>query len=191
MTTLDELFAARTALVVPEAIGSGPAAEIRARFERAGYARYALLDRGSYEELRNPHEPELFAALAGVATRVTGRTLQVAGARALRLSAGDYLLTHHDRVDEERAVELMLDLSVASVAGAEVHYRDRGRVVFRFASAPGALSVIDRGPTVQCNHTYVSKLRGSASVVRLVLVLRGSSEKSRTPFPVNSDHVRK
>lgn len=83
---------------MPEAIGPTLAAELRARLERSGYTRYALLDRGSYDALANPDEPALFDALTGIAMQVTGRSLVFAEARVVRLRAGDYLLTHHDRL---------------------------------------------------------------------------------------------
>ena len=172
VTTLDELFASRIAVVVPEAVGPTLAAELRARLERTGYTRYALLDRGSYDVLANPDEPALVTALTAIATQVTGRSLVFAEARALRLGLGDYLLAHHDRLHDDHPVELVLDLSPASVPGAEVHYRQRGKAYFRFASLPGAVSVVERGPAVTCNHTYVSKRHAGASVVRLVVLLR-------------------
>lgn len=160
------------AVVVPSAIGPELAAEARARLERANYTRYALLDRGSYDVLASPAEPELLAALTGIAAAVTGRSLEVAEVRALRLGPGDYLLVRHDRVHEGRPVELVLDLSPASVPDAEVHYRHRGQVFFTFPSTPGALALVERGPTVMSNHTYVSKRHAGASVVRLVVLLR-------------------
>ncbi len=175
MTTLEQLFGARTALIIPDAVGGAVAAALRARLDRAGYRRYPLLDRGSYDELKDPDEPELFAALTRLATEATGRSLVVAETRALRLRAGDYLLAHHDRVHDDHPVELVLDLSPAIVPGAAVHYRRRGQVFFTFTSAPGDLSVVERGPTVTCNHTYVSKLHGDASVVRLMVLLRATT----------------
>jgi hypothetical protein len=69
-------------------------------------------------------------------------------------------------------VELMLDVSAAAVPGAEVHYRRGGQVYFRAPSAPGAASIVERGPAVACHHTYVSKRHPGAEVVRLVLLLR-------------------
>jgi len=160
------------AVVVPHALGEGLAAEARARLERAGYTRYALLDRGSYDEVKAVGEAELLEALAGVAGEITGRSLVVAESRVLRLLPGDYVLLRHDRVHEGRPVELVLDLSPAVVPGAELHYRHRGQVFFTVPSAPGSLSLVERGPTVLCNHTYVSKLHAGASVVRLVVLLR-------------------
>ena len=35
-----------------------------------------------------------------------------------------------------------------------------------------SMSIVERGPTVTCNHTYVSKLHADAEVVRLVALLR-------------------
>jgi hypothetical protein len=159
-------------MAVPSAIGPELATEVRARLERAEYKRYALLDRGSYDAVESPAEPELLAALTGIAEAVTGRSLEVAEARALRLLPGDYVLVRHDRVHEGRPVELVLDLSPERVPEAEVHYRHRGQVFFVFPSTPGALALVERGPTVMSNHTYVSKLRAGASVVRLLVLLR-------------------
>jgi len=171
-TTIEQLFGARTAVVVPDVVAPALAAEVRERLERAGYTRYALLDRGSYDVLVEPEEPALFATLIELAARTTGRSLAIAEARALRLSPGDYLLAHHDRIHGDHPVELVLDLSPAAVPGAEVHYRRRGQVYFRVPCAPGSLGIVERGPTVACNHTYVSKRNPGAIVVRLVLLLR-------------------
>ena len=160
------------AVIVPAAVGAEIAAGLRARFEHASYTRYALLDRGSYDVLDAPDVPEVLETLAGVATAVTGRLLRVRSARVLRLVPGDYLLTRHDRVHDDRPVELVLDLSAAPVEGAEVHWRHRGQVFFTMPTTPGALALVERGPTVMCNHTYVSKLRVGAAVVRLVVLLK-------------------
>lgn len=178
MTDLGELFTARAALVVPAAIGATAAAEARARLARRGYARYALVDRGSYDVVADPDEPALCAALVALAAarlRPTPTapqpTLAVVDARALRLGPGDFLLAHHDRVHADRLLELVLDLSAAPVAGAEVHYRRGGQLYHRVAAAPGALSIVERDGGVTCHHTYVSRRQPDA-VVRLVLRLR-------------------
>jgi hypothetical protein len=172
VTSLDALFAGRSAVVVPDVVGAAWAAELRARLEARGYARYALVDRGSYGVVTGPDEPALYARLIDVAARATGRALRFAEARALRLGAGDYLLAHHDRVHDDTPVEVTLDLSPVSVPGAELHYRQRGKVYFRFAGTPGAAAVVERGPTVTCNHTYVSQRDAAAVVIRLVVLLR-------------------
>jgi hypothetical protein len=163
------------AVTVPSAVGRELAAEVRSRLARSGYERYRLVDRGSYDVLRDPAEPELLQTLAGIASEVTARSLAPAEARALRLHAGDYLLVRHDRVYDDRPVELVLDLSPSVVEGAEVHWRHRGQVFFTVPSTPGALTIVERGPTVMCNHTYVSKRHVDASVVRLVVLLRDAA----------------
>jgi hypothetical protein len=175
MTTRDAWTASPLpAVVVPGAVGAALAAEVRARLEHVGYTRYALVDRGSYDELSSLEERELLAVLAGIATEVTGRSLALAEARVLRLGVGDYSLVRHDRVHDDRPIELVLDLSPAIVPGAEVHYRHRGQVFFTVPSAPGSLAIVERGPTVMCNHTYVSKRHAGASVVRLMVLLRST-----------------
>ncbi len=160
------------AVIVPDAIGAALAAEVRARLEHAQYTRYALLDRASYEHAPADGEGELLEILRTLASDVTGRRLELAEARAMRLAPGDYLLVRRDRVHDDRPIELVLDLSPAAVPGADVHYRHRGQVYFAVPSRPGSLAIVERGPTVMCNHTYVSKLHAGASVVRLVVLLR-------------------
>ncbi|MBX3206221.1 MAG: hypothetical protein KF764_14210 [Labilithrix sp.] len=160
------------AVIVPDAVGRALAAEVRRRVEGAGYTRFTRVDRGSYDVATSPNEAELLEALTGVAAEVTGRSLALVEARVLRLHPGDYLLVRHDRVHDDRPIELVLDLSPAIVAGAEVHYRHRGQVFFTVPSAPGSLAIVERGPTVMCNHTYVSRRLAGASVVRLMVLLR-------------------
>ena len=177
MTTLDQLFGA--ALMVPDAIDTARAAAARTR-HASHYTRYALVDRGSYEYVVDPDEPELIALMLRAAERTTGRTLAVASSRLLRLSPGDYILAHHDRMRDDNPVEVTLDLSPAAVADAELHYRRSGQVFFRVPCAPGALAIVERGVTVTSNHCYVSKLREGASVVRLVALLRDSATALHT-----------
>jgi len=169
VSTLDELFAARMATVVPGVIGAAAAAEVRSRLARAGWAGFGLVDRGSYERVDVVTEPALCERLVVMAAELTELPLQLREGWALRLGAGDYLLAHHDRVPEDRVVELTLDLSAAAVAGSEVHYRRRGQVYFRMPCAPGSLAVVERDPAVTCHHTYVSKRHAGAEVVRLIL----------------------
>ena len=171
-TELAELFGARAAAVVPDAIGAGEAARVRDRLARAGLRRYALVDRGSYTWTDDVDEPALVGALAAVAADLTGAALETESVRAVRLVAGDYLLAHHDRLHDDRQVELVLDLSAAATAGAEVHYRRHGRLFHRVASQPGALSVVERDASITCHHTYVSRRHTTAEVTRLVVRLR-------------------
>lgn len=166
MTSIGDVIGARTTLIVPDVVEP---ATVRGNWP---FARYSLLDRGSYEYARDVDEPALFALACREAARVTERALSVVDACVLRLGPGDYLLARHDRVHDEFPIEVVIDLSPAVVPRAAVDYRRRGAVFFRFASRPGALSIVERGPSVTCNHTYVSKRHLDATVVRLVLLLR-------------------
>ena len=157
--SLEQLFGVAT--IVPCA----------ARVEVGALTRYTLLDRGSYES----GDAVVPAEVVELASRATGRSLAVREARVLCLRAGDYLLARHDRLHDDNPVEVVLDLSPAVVPGAEVHYRRRGRTFFRVPSAPGSLAIVERGPTVACNHTYISRLVPDALVLRLVAVL-GATE---------------
>ena len=77
-------------------------------------------------------------------------------------------------MNDGRPIELVLDLSEATVPGAEVHWRHRGQVYFAMPSAPGSLAIAQRGPTVMSNYVYVSK-RHASCVVRLVALLRAAT----------------
>jgi hypothetical protein len=166
MSGVGELVGARTAVIVPD-LARGVAV-------RGGWTwgRYTLLDRGSYDFSRDVDEPDLAARAVAEASRITSRTLRVVESRALRLGAGDYLLARHDRVFEGFPIEVTIDLSTAPVPGAEIHYRRRGALFFQVPSQPLAAAIVERGPTVTCNHTYVSRRYPDANGVRLVLLLR-------------------
>lgn len=158
------------AVIVPAAIGAELAADARRRLEDVKYTRYPRIDRGSYDFIDAPPLPDLFEALTGTAEAVTSRSCRILQTRAIRLHPGDYILTRHDRVYDDRPLELVLDLSAASVDRADVHFRHRGQVFFMMPSAPGSLAIVERGPTVMSNHCYVSK-RYETSVVRLHVLL--------------------
>lgn len=166
VSDVGELVGARTAVIVPD-LARGAA--VRGNWT---WGRYTLLDRGSYDFASDVDEPDLAARAVAEASRITSRALRVVESRALRLGAGDYLLARHDRVYEGFPIEVTIDLSTASVAGAEIHYRRRGALFFQVPSQPLAAAIVERGPTVTCNHTYVSKRHLDANVVRLVLLLR-------------------
>ena len=119
-------------------------------------------------------EPELFATLVALRrARDRPRARPVHDARAVRLRAGDYLLAHHDGLRDGNPVEVMLDISAACVPGAEVHESPaRPGVVLRVASAPRAAAIVERGPSVGSNHTYVSRLHADAEIVRIIAELR-------------------
>ena len=167
MSALDDMFGA--ALVIPDAVDRARAADLRAR---ATYARYGLVDRGSYDAGSLVLDAALTKNIVDLANRATNRSLAIEDARVIRLCAGDYILAHHDRLSEGNPVEVTLDVSPAPVPTAEVHYRRRGQVFLRFPCVPGTAAVVERGPTVTCNHTYVSKLHTTAEVIRVVALLR-------------------
>jgi hypothetical protein len=167
--SLDDLLATRTAVLVPDAIDRVTAAAARDRLDRAGFERYRLVDRGSYGYLDTPDVPDVIAALARLAASATGLTLELVRARALRLDPGDYLLARHDRVRTARELEVVVDLSPATVPGAELQYRQHGQVFFRIPAIPRTAAIIPTNPTVSCNHSYVSK-RHAVFAVRLLAV---------------------
>jgi hypothetical protein len=161
MPDLGQLFG--VALVIPDAI-------VRAPRELSGWQRYELLDRGSYEWIDNPQI--LTREIVELAERATSRKgLSIVESRALRLRAGDYLLAHHGRLHDDNPVEVIVDLSRAPV-DADVHYRRRGQTFLRVPAVPGTASVVERGPAVTCNHTYVSKRYPDACVVRIIALLK-------------------
>lgn len=153
-------------------IDATTATDVRARLGRAGWTRWSLLDRGSYDYVDAPDVPDLLATIVSLARDVTKRELVVDHARAVRMVPGDYVFVRHDRVYDDRPVEVVVDVSPAPVAGAEVHYRHRGQVFFVFPSQPGAVAVVERGPTVMRNSTYVSRRWTNAEVVRIFALLR-------------------
>jgi len=164
VTSLEQLFGSRTAMIVDADIEAPPL---------ANWQRYTLLDRGSYE-FCDLDAPSLFAKLAARASTLVGRELAIAHARAVKLVPGDYIFAHHDAIHDDFPVELVLDLSPAPVP-AEIHYRRRGNVFFRVPCVPGSLAIVELGPTVTRNHTYVSKLHAGAVVIRLLMLARSVS----------------
>jgi len=125
--------------------------------------RFPWIDRGAYAW----GDVTDLAALAPLARYVDA---EFACARVLVLGPGDYILAHHDPMPAGGGVpqELVLDLSPQPVLGAELYYRRRGAAVLAVPATPGTLAVVERGPTVTANHTYVSRRYPDARVVRLV-----------------------
>ncbi|HEY6036470.1 MAG TPA: hypothetical protein VIV58_19465 [Kofleriaceae bacterium] len=148
--SLDELLATRSAVIVPTAI--------RAQF--AGFTRYALYDRGSYELVDVPADPRIGALVE----QVTGVRRRCVASRVIRLVPGDYILARHDSIPT--GLEVVIDISPAPAA-AELHYRQHGQVFFRMPCEPGTAALVPRNPTVTANHTYLSKLH-TAEVVRWI-----------------------
>ena len=164
--TLEQMFG--VSLVIPDAISRAKLAPARERL--TGWTRYALLDRGSFDIIESPNVLE--AEIVELARRSTSRTgLAIHESNAFSFAAGDYLLTHHDRLHEDNPVEVTIDLS-PSPGDAEFHYRRRGQVFLRIPSVPGTASVVERGPAITRNHTYVSKRDPHARVIRIVALLK-------------------
>lgn len=126
--------------------------------------RFAEIDRGSYEWRDVDPDPRL----AGIVERFCGETKRCIASRMIRLVPGDYILARHDPERAANTIEVVVDLSPAAVEGAEVHYRQHGQVFFRMPCEPGTAAVVPCGPTVTANHTYVSKLRTGAEVIRWI-----------------------
>jgi hypothetical protein len=100
----------------------------------------------------------------------------LACARIVVLGPGDYILAHHDPMPDagESPLELVLDLSAAPTPGADLYYRRRGAAFLAVPATPGTLAIVERGPTVTANHTYVNKRYPAARVVRLIARSRGA-----------------
>ncbi len=146
--SLEEVLATRSAVLVPS--------NITKQFAFA-YTRYAELDQASYEYAEvSPRD--LVKAVTDRIFEVTGERRTFVSGRVVRLLPGDYIVARHDVGSEQRVLECVVDLSPAAVPNAEVHYRQHGQVFFRMPCEPGTIAMMPRGPTVSCNHTYVSKL---------------------------------
>lgn len=154
--TLAELLATRSAVIIANAVGPR---------SFAGYQRYRLFDRGSYEFIDDPDAPDVIAQAVALIAKQTGDQRRCLESRVVKLSPGDYILAHHDRI-HERGLEVVLDFSPAP-APQELHYRQHGQVFFRVPCAPGSAAMIPRNPTVTANQTYLSKLH-AGEVVRWI-----------------------
>jgi hypothetical protein len=128
-----------------------------------GWRRYTLLDRGSYE----------YADVDVARLDMFARYGRITAARAYRLVPGDYILAHHDELYDDLPLELVLDLSPRPMP-AQIHYRRRGAVFFQVPCVPRSLAIVERGPAVTRNHTYISK-RITGEVIRLVMIARAAS----------------
>jgi hypothetical protein len=138
----------------------------------AGWQRYALVDRGHYEYIDRPAGIDaLLSTVTELASAQLGFGLTLLTWRAVRLSPGDYLLSHHDPRHDDPLVECIADLSTAPSDFA-VHYRENGRPHFVVPNTPGTVSVVARTAASAANHSYVSKLHRGEALTRVVLRLR-------------------
>lgn len=162
------------AVVVPGALSEPAAAELRAELSAAGFEPYWLADHGRYEVNDALAAPELFDSLREIAEHLAGAGLEVQAARWLGLRRGSYSLLRDDVMvaGQERSVELTLDLSAGSCGEAEVVYTHRGQVYFAAPQRPGALALVERGPTVRRYDRYLTHRVGAAEILRLRMALR-------------------
>lgn len=156
--------------VIARLLDETAAAGVRAGMAAAGYVRYGLVDRGSYETCARIEAREVIEQVRRVAEQATDRRLRVEDVRGLRLRAGDYLLAHHDGAFE--GVEGVIDVSARVVPGAEVHWRRNGKVFLRMPGVVGTAAIVERGLAVQAHHTYVSRRYEDAEIVRIVVRMR-------------------
>lgn len=124
------------------------------------FRRYVQLDEACYDVAEVERVPHV-----ELVSRTLGRILRVESARVLRLHPGDYALARHDAFAE--GVDLVIDLSPAPLANADMVWLRRGNPFFRMPVSPSSVAVVERGPTVVCYHGYVSRVSGG-EVIRLV-----------------------
>jgi hypothetical protein len=159
-------------VVLPGALSGPAAAALREQLAEAGVQPYWVADRGRYEMNDTLEAPELFESLRELAEHLAGAHFTVESARWLRLRRGSYALLRDDAPLAERHLELTLDLSAGSSGEAEVIYTHRGQIFFAAPQQPGALALVERGPTVRRYDRYLTHCVGDAEIVRLRMALR-------------------
>jgi len=149
--------------------------------------RYPHIDRGAYSWTDVTDLARLAPLVAHIDPADPRRELVCA--RLVVLGPGDYILAHHDPMPEagELPLELVLDLSSAPTPGADLYYRRRGAAYFSVPAIPNTLAIVERGPTVTANHTYVSKRYPSARVVRLIA---RTADRGQSLLPPRTISVR-
>jgi hypothetical protein len=84
---------------------------------------------------------------------------------------GDYALARDDAAELERHLELTLDVSVIATGGADICYTHRGQLFYAVPQIPGAVGLVQRGPTIRRYDRYLNHRAGDAEVIRLRLAL--------------------
>ncbi len=164
--------------LVENTVPTALAREVVAAFDARGWSRYALIDRGLYEYIDDPTTiasttapSDAVETLMGLMTRLAsaqlGFDVRAVWTRAVRLSPGDYSLSHHDVRHAEPLLECIADLS-AGASDFAVHYREGGRPHFVVPNQPLAISLVARTAASAANHTYVSRLHPGTAIVRLL-----------------------
>jgi len=106
-----------------------------------------------------------------LAAEVAGEPLRLGGFRWTRLVRGDYALMRDDPAPLARHLELTLDVSGHLTGAAEICYAHRGQLFYAVAQIPGAVGLVQRGPTIRRYDRYLNGQVGEAEVVRLTLTL--------------------
>jgi hypothetical protein len=154
--------------IAENAIPAQLARDVRSALDAIGWTRYAFIDRGQYEYIDDPSDVEaLIELMTRLASAQLGFDVRCVWSRAVRLSPGDYVLSHHDVRHDDPLLECIADLS-AEASEYAVHYRDAGRPHFVVPNQPLAISLVARTASSAANHTYVSKLRQAPAILRLV-----------------------
>jgi hypothetical protein len=156
---------------IPGALSPDAAEEIRARLAEHTFEPFFLAHRGRYARNEAYADDELFEGLVALAEEVVGEPLRLAAFRWTRLVRGDYALMRDDRAPLERHVELTLDVSGCVTGAAEICYAHRGTLFHAVGQLPGALGLVQRGPTIRRYDRYLNHAVGDAEVVRLTLTL--------------------
>lgn len=155
--------------LVENAIPATLARDVAAAFDAHGWMRYALIDRGQYDYIDGPPGVEaLVEPMTRLASTQLGFDVRAVWTRALRLTPGDYSLSHHDVRHDAPLLECIADLSTAASSFA-VHYREGGRPHFVVPNQPLVISLVARTAASAANHTYISKLHQGCEIIRLVV----------------------
>lgn len=160
---------------VPGAVSPALAARVRAGLAGSRFEPFELAPRGRYERCADPPDAELAATLADVASFLAGAPLAVLGATWIRARHRSYALLRDDDPPPDAAAELVLDVSERATGEGQILYTHRGQAYFVAPQAPGALSLVARGPTVRRYMRYVTHRAGDAVLLRLVLQLKAVS----------------
>ena len=159
------------AVMVPGAVSTELAAAIRAELSGLTFIPYFVADRGRYAYRDDLEVTELFDSLVALAEHLADEPLRIADSRFYSLGRGDYALRKDAPAPAARRLELTVDLSQRATGQGEVVYAHRGQVFFVAPQEPGAVSLVDRQPTVDRYDRYLGHRVGDARVLRLRLLL--------------------
>lgn len=163
--------------LVENAVPATLARDAVAELDAQGWTRYAMIDRGQYDYIDSPSTTgpratavsvrSLVELMTRLASQQLGFDVRAVSTRAVRLSPGDYALSHHDLRHDEPLLECIADLS-AGASEFAAHYREGGRPHFVVPNQPLAISLVARTAASAANHTYVSKLHRGPAITRFI-----------------------